>query len=484
MIDNQGQNTLIIPESVRQVLPPDLSIYLVGGAVRDSLVNRRVKDLDFVLPTQALKTARRVANALKADFFVLDGEREIGRVIIEKPQDERQVLDFALQRSSNLEGDLLGRDFTINAIAIDLNNPGQLIDPLGGSRDLFEKKLRACSDSSIKDDPVRILRGVRMASLLKLRIQTDTLQQMRQGVKLLSLVSAERIRDEIYHILETPGCASSIRTLDRLGVIKNLFPEFELLKNTATIYDSRKNQWDHSLEVLQRLEALLNILSFQPTQDAGNNLMAGLMSLKLGRFRTQINDHLNKNLTPGRMAKQTLFLAALFAQLGNPIENDAKGLGVKSRLQTLCLGNSEIERIMKIITHFSFTQLHIEHGKILNRREIYRFFRSAGESGIDAGLLFLAEKLVSGGLDLTADVFAHQLSIVRALFEAWWDQYDTIISPALFINGDDLMTIFNLEACPLVGKVLAEIKEGQAAGDINSREEALALASRLINQKF
>lgn len=484
MIDNQGQNTLIIPESVRQVLPPDLSIYLVGGAVRDSLVNRRVKDLDFVLPTQALKTARRVANALKADFFVLDGEREIGRVIIEKPQDERQVLDFALQRGSNLEGDLLGRDFTINAIAIDLNNPGQLIDPLGGSRDLFEKKLRACSDSSIKDDPVRILRGVRMASLLKLRIQTDTLQQMRQGVKLLSLVSAERIRDEIYHILETPGCASSIRTLDRLGVIKNLFPEFELLKNTATIYDSRKNQWDHSLEVLQRLEALLNILSFQPTQDAGNNLMAGLMSLKLGRFRTQINDHLNKNLTPGRMAKQTLFLAALFAQLGNPIENDAKGLGVKSRLQTLCLGNSEIERIMKIITHFSFTQLHIEHGKILNRREIYRFFRSAGESGIDAGLLFLAEKLVSGGLDLTADVFAHQLSIVRALFEAWWDQYDTIISPALFINGDDLMTIFNLEACPLVGKVLAEIKEGQAAGDINSREEALALASRLINQKF
>lgn len=484
MIDNQGQNTLIIPESVRQVLPPDLSIYLVGGAVRDSLVNRRVKDLDFVLPTQALKTARRVANALKADFFVLDGEREIGRVIIEKPQDERQVLDFALQRSSNLEGDLLGRDFTINAIAIDLNNPGQLIDPLGGSRDLFEKKLRACSDSSIKDDPVRILRGVRMASLLKLRIQTDTLQQMRQGVKLLSLVSAERIRDEIYHILETPGCASSIRTLDRLGVIKNLFPEFELLKNTATIYDSRKNQWDHSLEVLQRLEALLNILSFQPTQDAGNNLMAGLMSLKLGRFRTQINDHLNKNLTPGRMAKQTLFLAALFAQLGNPIENDAKGLGVKSRLQTLCLGNSEIERIMKIITHFSFTQLHIEHGKILNRREIYRFFRSAGESGIDAGLLFLAEKLVSGGLDLTADAFVHQLSIVRALFEAWWDQYDTIISPALFINGDDLMTIFNLEACPLVGKVLAEVKEGQAAGDINSREEALALASQLINQKF
>lgn len=480
MTENHGLEPSVIPEAIRQVLPRNVPIYLVGGAVRDALVKRSVEDLDFVLPRQALKTARSVANALKGDFFVLDDEREIGRVIIEKEQGGRQVLDFALQRSPDLEGDLLGRDFTINAIAIDLNNPGQLIDPLRGSRDLLEKKLRACSASSIKDDPVRILRAIRMANLFQLRIQPDTLIQIRLAVEQLSLVSAERIRDELYRIFETPGCVSSIRALDRLGVIQVLFPELEGLKHIPTKYDNQKTKWDHTLHVLSQLEILLSVLALQPDQETGNNLMMGLVSLKLGRFRMQLNTHLREDLSPGRTARQTLLLAAIFHLLGEDGLGKRGDADIKSRFQALSLSNQEIERLIKIISHFSLYQFFKGQETLADRRQIFRFFNYAGEGGIDAGLLFLAYRLVVGGFDLSAEKFTDYLSLVHALYEAWWEKYDSVVSPVLFVNGDDLMKTLNLEPGPLLGKILSEIKEAQAAGEVKSREEALALASRLV----
>ncbi len=493
MAQIQGLDTIIIPDAIRQVLPRHIPIFLVGGAVRDALAGRRLEDLDFVLPEQALKTARSVANALRGDFYVLDGEREIGRVIIDKEQGGRQILDFALQRSPNLEGDLNGRDFTINAMAIDINAPTWLIDPLGGSRDLYDKVLRVCSASSIRDDPVRILRAIRMATLFQLRIQPDTLLQIRQAVDQLSQVSAERIRDEIYRLLETPGCATAIRALDMLGAIKIIFPELEALKHIHSTVKSEKSKWEHTLEVLNRLENLLAVLSPQPDQETGSNLMMGLVALKLGRYRIQINAHLNIYLTPGRSAKQTLFLATLFHQLGEGglFAEDALDkqrfihegiMSVNSRLQALCLSNQEVDRAIKTIANYSLSKLPSHPETLPTRRDIYRYFDRAGEAGIDAGLLFLADRLAVGGLDLSAEVFTHQLSVIRALFEAWWEYKDTMVSPILLVNGNDLMETLNLLPGPLVGKILSVIKEAQAAGEVNSRDEAFSLARSLIRQ--
>jgi poly(A) polymerase len=478
----QNLDTIVIPEAIRQVLPRQIPIYLVGGAVRDALVGRKSDDLDFVLPEQALKTARMAANSLRGDFYVLDDEREIGRVIIEKEEGGRQILDFALQRSSNLEGDLKGRDFTINAMAIDLNNPLQLIDPLGGSRDLHEKLLKTCSASSIKDDPVRILRAIRMATLFKLRIQPDTLLQIRQSIELLNLVSAERIRDELYRLLEAPGCATSIRVLDQLGVIERLFPEIEALKHASHEIKGGKNQWEVTLDVLKRLEILLAVLSLQPKQEAGNNLMMGLVTLKLGRYRIPLNTHLSTSLTPGRTIKQTLYLAALFHRLGEANPCSPESIDVKSRLQVLCLGNQEIDWVIKIIANYSLDPTHDNHSKLPDRREIYRYFRCAGEAGIDAGLLYLADRLVTGGLDLSAEEFTHSLSFISAFYEAWWELSEIVISPVLLVNGDDLMNQFKLSPGPLLGKILSEIKEAQAAGEVNSKEEAYVMAENLIKQ--
>src|SRR5512134_16778 len=139
-------------DKVREALP-DQEIYLVGGAVRDMLLNRLSRDLDFAVPANGVALARRVANTLKADFMALDSERDTGRVIVTESGGTRTFLDFATYRGRDLDEDLRGRDFTMNAIAFDVRTQ-TLIDPLNGASDLRVKLIRACSPTSFAEDPV------------------------------------------------------------------------------------------------------------------------------------------------------------------------------------------------------------------------------------------------------------------------------------------------------------------------------------------
>jgi len=170
-----------ILDQILAVLPADIPIYLVGGAVRDLLLNRLTHDLDFLVPENAIQISRTVANSLSGGVYALDPQRDTGRVIITTQANERYFLDFASFRGVDLESDLRNRDFTINAIALDIREPESLIDPLGGARDLQNKQLRLCSPASIENDPLRILRGARLASEFDLRILPETRHKLRQN---------------------------------------------------------------------------------------------------------------------------------------------------------------------------------------------------------------------------------------------------------------------------------------------------------------
>src|SRR5688572_26087484 len=134
-----------IVKKVIQMLPADQEIYLVGGAVRDMLLGRDSHDFDFAVPANGVAIARRVANALQANFNSLDEVRDIGRVIVNEPDGTHTLLDFAKFRDgTTLETDLNGRDLTVNAIAYDLRAE-TILDPLEGVADLRARRLRACS---------------------------------------------------------------------------------------------------------------------------------------------------------------------------------------------------------------------------------------------------------------------------------------------------------------------------------------------------
>ncbi len=233
----------------------DEQTYLVGGAVRDRLLGSSSHDFDFAAPKNAIGLARRVADALSADFFVLDEAFDAARVIVRGQDDTRDVLDFSGFRGRDLPADLAGRDFTINALAYDLRKK-TVIDPLGGGDDLRARTIRACRDTSMRDDPVRILRAVRFAAALGFKIEANTRQSMKESVGLLPRISAERQRDELLRIFGGPRPDASLRALEILGVFPYLLPELTALKGLPQPAPHIYDVWEHTLAVVHYLDEI------------------------------------------------------------------------------------------------------------------------------------------------------------------------------------------------------------------------------------
>ncbi len=173
--------------------------YLVGGAVRDVLLNRQREhlDLDFVLPQDAVKIARKIAKIYRAGFVILDRERNIARIVF-----KNATIDIAQQEGDTLIQDLQRRDFTINAIAYNIHTQ-ELIDPLGGEKDLKQGLIKMVSEHNLKDDPLRLLRAYRQASQLNFSIEEKTRLTIQKLAPNLSKIAAERVRTELSYLLET-----------------------------------------------------------------------------------------------------------------------------------------------------------------------------------------------------------------------------------------------------------------------------------------
>ena len=485
-------------DKIREILP-DQEIYLVGGAVRDMLLNRTSPDLDFALPSKGIALARRVANGLHADFIVLDAERDTGRVIVTESDGARTFLDFATYRGRDLNEDLRARDFTVNAIAFDLRTQ-TLLDPLNGASDLRLKTIRACLPTSLSDDPVRILRAVRQAAAFQFRIEPETCKAMKQAASLLPTISTERGRDELFKILEGPKPDASLRALEMLGIFPFLLPELPALKGVEQASPHIYDVWEHTLSVLGHLENILAALAPGYNADSTNDLFTGLLTLRLGRFREQFARHFAESLNTDRSVRAALFFAALYhdvrkpatrtVELGGRIrfhDHDIKGAVItEERARAFNLSNDEVERIQLIVRHhmrFHFFTSRLEgEKKEPSRKAIYHFFRDAREAGVDLVLLGLADLRGTQGPTLTQQTWSIALDVARILLENYWEKPQETVAPPRLLNGNELMSALGLEPGRIVGQLLEEIREGQATGKVESREQALALAQEYLKK--
>jgi tRNA nucleotidyltransferase/poly(A) polymerase len=488
-------------DSVRNALP-DVELYLVGGAVRDMLLHRVSHDLDFAIPKNAIQTARRAANALHADFYVLDESFDTARVILSADNGARDILDFAAFRGADLESDLRGRDFTINAIAFDLRNQ-TILDPFGGASDLRAKLIRACSDTSLKDDPIRILRAVRQAAALDFKIEPETRKAMKQATSLLPNISPERQRDELFKILEGPRSDASLRALEMLGVFPYLLPELTTMKGVEQSAPHVHDVWEHTLSVMQNLESILSALAPSYDAEKTNDLFSGLLTLRLGPYREQFAAHFNQSLNADRSMRALLFFAALYHDISKPATKSVEETGrirffghdesgakvAVERAHALNLSNDEIERLKIIIENhmrFHFFTSRMESKKEEpSRKAIYRFFRDANEGGVDLVLLGLADLRGTRGHTLTQESWTAALDVARILLENYWEKPEETVAPPRLINGLDVMNEYQLEAGPRIGQLLDAIREAQAIGQMSTREEALAFGREWLkeNQK-
>ncbi|MCA2000536.1 MAG: HD domain-containing protein [Chloroflexi bacterium] len=480
-------------KKIVEVLPAEQEIYLVGGAVRDFLLSRTSPDFDFALPADGVSAARKVANALGADFHVLDDERGAGRVIVANEDGSRVYFDFAAYRGADLIEDLRGRDFTVNAIAYDLRR-STIVDPTEGGKDLRAKVIRACLPTSLSDDPVRILRAVRLAAAFDFRLEKNTRDLMKQSASELGRVSSERLRDEIFKMLGGPKPDACMRALEMLGVFPYLMPELSAMKNAAQSEPHVYDVWTHTLAALNYLDQTFSALQVGYDAEKTNDIFTGLLGLRLGRYRERIARHFAEALNPDRSLRSLLFFAALYHDVCKPetklveesgrirfFDHEQKGAEVAAaRLRSFNLSNHEIERARAIVKNHmrihAFADRLERDKQTPSRKAIYRFFRDSGAAGVDLVLLALADLRAARAHTLTVETWTVYLDVARILFEHYYEKPEEVVSPPRLLDGNLLMKELGVQPGPVVGRLLESIRENQAAGKIQTREQALAFA--------
>lgn len=487
-----------LPEVVNRtcaLLPDTAKVWLVGGAVRDLLLNRRVHDVDFAVDGDALALARRVADALGGAFYALDAERGAGRILLRGADSPAQTLDFARLRGADIFADLAARDFTINAIAVPLNAPDTCLDPLRGIADLRAKLIRACSPDAIAADPVRSVRAVRLAAQLNFRIEKETRAAIKAHAAELPRVAAERIRDEFIRCLGGPQPAASLRALDLLGLLEQFIPELKALQGLAQSPPHTLDVWEHTLAVVTRLAEIIYLLGPTHDVDAASDLTAGTVSVRLGRYREPISAQLAQPLAGDRPRRWALMLAALLHDAAKPetrsLETDGRVRFIGHEGRSAALAVNVLTRLKFSADEIRYTQTVVAHHmrpRQLTRegepgpRAIHRFFRDTGAAGVDIVLLSLADFLGKyGSLPPPEDEWAHHVAGCARMLEAYFEKRETVVAPPLLVNGDDLMSELSLKPGPQIGRLLEAVREAQAAGEIHSRDEALAYARDTLN---
>jgi len=426
--------------------------YIVGGYLRDQLLGKESKDIDLLVPEEAVALGRQLAAHLGGSFVPLDEERGVARIVL-KAERERYLVDLSQMRGA-LEADLARRDFTIDAIAMNLFDPeAHLIDPYGGQCDLKERVVRALSKEAFQDDPLRLLRGVRLAGELGFRVESRTQGWMCCHASLIITVSPERLRDELCKILALEGSAASLRHLEGTGILGAVIPEIQ-------------GRSEHPLDSLESLEGILpawrewsffpHLLSHLGQPTAGDR--SRLILLKL----TTLLHHLGQaDKHPPSEALDTSSLERVLRRL--------RFSTLEVRLgQTIALGNPLAWRLTL---------------KAPAPLDLYRFFRETKGTGVEALLLSLADRLAALKGDMSSLEWQGHPTSTKAILSHYFGEEREWIFPPTLLTGNDLQRRFHLEPGPLIGHLLEAVREAQVEGKVRGREEALKLIEEILPQE-
>ncbi len=477
----------------------------MGGLLRDLLLGRETKDLDLVPEQDTEEFARSFASEVGGSFVLLDEKNRIYRVVKQKISEKKGKeifnLDFSQMRGKKIEDDLLLRDFTVDAMAVRLDwIEGNLrilkrvkrlsklvVDPSGGMLDLKKKVIRKVSPRIFDDDPLRLLRGYRLAATLGFAIDRETENEIREKVDLVKGAARERVRDELFKILSTPQSYRYIRRLQRVGLLTTIVPEIEVMREKPENYYHREGLWGHTLETLKSLEEILS----------------SLVKLFPGMSRKLIA-HLDEKIS-GEVERRTLLKwATIFHDIGKPKtvrrddgrvrffgHEEAGASLVVEIMERLRFSNKAIKVVDRIVEN------HMRPGNLsevsqLTDRAIHRFFRDLSEEGVDTLLLSLADRYSyrkilpergrEPGSEISRKSIKKHEKTVRKMLSRYYYHKERIL-PKPLIRGDEIMKSFNLPQGPLIGKLLTKVGEAQAGGKLKSREETLQFLKNILEKE-
>lgn len=456
-----------------------LDAYVVGGALRDVLLGREVRDLDIAIGADTLGWASRIAAELAGHYVLLDEQHAIARIVLDNGP--VRTIDVARLHGS-LRADLRRRDFTIDAMAARVGGH-EVIDVCGGLRDLEARRIRMNAPRVFDDDPLRLLRAARVASELGFTVEAATALAVRERSSGVSVAAAERRRDEIARILALDSTYSALLLLDDLRLLETLLPE---LTHGRGVVQPREHAYDVFEHGLRTVEALDLMLSRERPATARAWMWDELWSAFGWRAR-ELREYFAEELSGVRTRAALLKLAGLLHDTGKP-ETRAPDDSGRVRF----FGHAELGADISdgVLRRYRFssrevrfvTALVAEHlrpvqlaavGEVPTRRALFRFFRDLVEAAPSALFLSLADAAAARGPALTSAGWTAHVRYMNSMLVRSIEE-DAIVHPPRLVDGHDIMSALGLPEGPIIGKLLAALEDAQGAGEVMDRAGALA----------
>jgi len=451
--------------------------WLVGGVLRDRLLGRTTDDLDVVVDGDPAQAADAVARAAgRAACFALSEDFGAWRVVA---RDHSWQLDVEALRGGSLEADLALRDFTVNAIAEPLEG-GEPIDPLGGIEDLAQGRLRMAGPGAFAEDPLRVLRLVRVAIELDLTADAATRASAVAHAGALQGVSAERVFMELRRILAAPAARRGLEMMGELGAAAVVLPELEQLRGVEQSRFHHLDVYGHTLEVLDRTVEL--------TLGAGPPELRGVLGADRARVAALLAEPLADELTRG----EALRWGALLHDAAKPLTREVSGPDGRVTFMGHDVRGAELARsvlgrlraserlrahVAALVRHHLRLGFLVHEPQPLDARTVFAYLRRCEPVEVDVTLLSIADRVATRGDRAEEAIGAHLRLATGLLADAlrWRDEGP----PRPLLRGDELAGELGIAPGPLLGELIEALAQAQYAGEVRTREQAVAHARRL-----
>jgi putative nucleotidyltransferase with HDIG domain len=445
--------------------------WVVGGAVREGLLDRPVSDLDIAVAGGEDNAARAISQALDGHAFALSERFGTWRVAA-----PGLGVDVTRLRADGIEADLGARDFTVNAMAVPLaaaaagSAEAELIDPNEGRADLGARLLRAVSPSTFEDDPLRVIRAARFTAALGMELEDGTRESARRMATRAGEPAGERQLAELGAIMAGPDPVRGLEVLDRLGATPAILPELDALRGVEQNPYHHLDVHGHTMEVLERMLSVENDLGAYVDDPAA------------------VEGVLDEQLADGLSRRAALRFGALFHDLGKPetrsvneegrvlfLGHDRAGARIAGEIAQRLRASRRLRGYLERISLEHLRLGFLVHERPLSRRAVFEYLDATDPDAIDITLLTVADRLATQGAKTRPEAIQAHLDLSREMIGealAWRESG----APRPPIRGDELAAELGIEPGPELGRLLRELAAAAFAGEATTREQAVAIA--------
>ncbi|PID75808.1 MAG: polynucleotide adenylyltransferase [Deltaproteobacteria bacterium] len=455
-------------------------LYLVGGSMRDLLLGRMPRDVDIAVEKDPELSARRLIKVCDGGTLVKLGSRDQAcRVVIDNVQ-----VDFSAFRgaSGEIEEDLLKRDFSINALAVDLvplvcGLACRLLDPAGGLDDLRTGCVRHLPGSFI-DDPLRLLRAYRLVAEFDFLLAVGTRTEIRRLAQTLRQPAAERVSAELYKIFASLRTSKVLKMMDEDGLLAILLSELYQGKGVQQPDSHHLDVLGHCLLALEMIEKILLAPGrFYPDDSVFVDYIKDeekLVNLKWAALLHDLGKPETQKIWPEREGKITFY------------GHDKQGRALFQKYaKAWRWSQRNSERVGKLIAmHMHpFHLCNVQRQSSVSAKAVLKLVRRAGEDLPGLFLLAMADSLASQGSSKPSKMEAELVQLFTAVQRINTEKIQGLLNTPPLLTGEDLRDIFGLTPGPLFGVILDDLEVARVEGRVSDRAQALAWVSDYLRQR-